>query len=153
MVRVLFVSEVKWNRVVLLRDNKIKMLTVSPNILEWTLIYQSGKHWTLILIKLFWLTSFSLLSCTFYVHEPQLQNDASRIIEHHRLSSLCVCLPLKLFFSFRKSKYDILMENVSNILQLSPDQMITMMALREQLVSVSVSVCRVSVCSSRRLWE
>ena len=55
---------------------------------------------------------------------------ASRLIEKSS--------PLKPFCSFRRTKYDILMEYVSNHLQQSPGQIATLMALREQLVSISV---------------
>lgn len=41
---------------------------------------------------------------------------------------------------FRRSKYDILMEHVSNFLQRSPGQVSSIITLKEQLVSLSVDV-------------
>lgn len=82
------------------------------------------------------------------------------------ICSLCLSLgeiPLNPFCSFRRSKYDILMEYVSNLLQQSPGQFATLISLKEQLVSislrVSVGLCvfALSVCDNKcafsfRMW-
>lgn len=74
------------------------------------------------------------------------------------ICSLCLSLgeiPLNPFCSFRRSKYDILMEYVSNLLQQSPGQFATLISLKEQLVSislrVSVGLCvfALSVCDNK----
>lgn len=46
----------------------------------------------------------------------------------------------QLFLAFRRSKYDILMEYVSNFLQRSPGQVASIITLKAQLVSLSVDV-------------
>lgn len=64
------------------------------------------------------------------------------------LNSFLLCLhtsPLdwllsQLFLAFRRSKYDILMEYVSNFLQRSPGQVTSIITLKAQLVSLSVDV-------------
>lgn len=48
---------------------------------------------------------------------------------------------LNIFCSFRRSKYDILMEKVSKYLQHCPGQLTSFMVLRECLVSISLSLC------------
>lgn len=55
----------------------------------------------------------------------------------------------QLFWSSRRSKYDILMEHVSNFLQRSPGQVTSIITLKAQLVILSFDVwC--SVCPSLR---
>lgn len=56
------------------------------------------------------------------------------------IHSISFSLLSQLFWSFRRSKYDILMEHVSNFLQRSPGQVTSIITLKAQLVILFIDV-------------
>ncbi|KAM9363755.1 general transcription factor 3C polypeptide 1 [Symphorus nematophorus] len=87
-----------------------------------------------------------LHGCSFKIDARKLHYMRKSLVKHGLISMQSYCtrvksgqqqhsilLLLKRFHVNRRSKYDILMEYVSNILQQSPGQIITMIALKEQL--------------------
>lgn len=76
------------------------------------------------------------------MHHSQLEFPSVQFTLNYFLLSLHVSPLTDFFWSFRRSKYDILMEHVSNLLQQSPGQVSSIITLKEQLVSLSVDVWR-----------
>ncbi|XP_045903076.1 general transcription factor 3C polypeptide 1-like [Micropterus dolomieu] len=72
-----------------------------------------------------------------------MQSHIARVMSGQQQHS--ILLLLKRFYVNRRSKYDILMEYVSNLLQQSPDQFATLITLKEQL--------KVDECTFKRIFQ